>query len=288
MGKIDKILTNNAINIEKLNISEKIENILTEKDKNTTLNNLQNIYSCIDVTSLNTTDCRESISEFIESSVNRTEDIEELPNVAAICVYPSQIETVKDILTSNVKIASVAGGFPSSQTFIEVKIAEVALAVSYGAEEIDVVLDLGKFYDKNYEDLVDELTEIKHACKQAKLKVILETGALKDHQEIYNASLLAIEGGADFLKTSTGKGYPGASLETVYVMIQAIKTYKKKTGNLIGLKVSGGISNVDDAITYYSLVKSEMGEDYMNKNYFRIGTSSLTKKLEDEIVKLAK
>lgn len=227
-NKIERILLENKISFQTEKVNAEIAAILDNTAKERTLENLKLIYNCIDATSLGSTDSKESISKFVEDTINSKEDIEELPSVAAICVYPSQIENVKEVLTSNVPIASVAGGFPSSQTFIEVKIAEVALAVASGAQEIDVVIDLGKFLDEDYEGVVEDLKEIKDACKDAKLKVIIESGALKDMNLIYNASLLSIEAGADFIKTSTGKGYPGASLEAVYAMSKAILAYKKK------------------------------------------------------------
>lgn len=287
-NKIDKILLDNKTSFQVEKIDQEIKNILLNASKEKNLENLKLIYNCIDATSLGSTDSRESISQFIENTINSKEDVEELPNVAAICVFPSQIENVKEVLTSNIPIASVAAGFPSSQTFIEIKIAEVALAVASGADEIDVVIDLGKFLDEDYEGVVEDLKEIKHACKDAKLKVIIESGALKDMTLIYNASLLAIEGGADFIKTSTGKGYPGASLEAVYAMTKAIIAYNKKSGNKVGIKVSGGVSNVDDAINYFTLVKKMLGNDFMNNKYFRVGTSSLCSVLEKEIMKLSK
>ena len=287
-NKIEGILLENKISFQTEKVNAEIAAILDNTAKERTLENLKLIYSCIDATSLGSTDSKESISKFVEDTINSKEDIEELPSVAAICVYPSQIENVKEVLTSNIPIASVAGGFPSSQTFIEVKIAEVALAVASGAQEIDVVIDLGKFLDEDYEGVVEDLKEIKDACKDAKLKVIIESGALKDMNLIYNASLLAIEAGADFIKTSTGKGYPGASLEAVYAMSKAILVYKKKSGNLVGLKASGGVSNIDDAIKYFTLIKNLLGNEFMNNKYFRVGTSSLCSVLEEEIIKLSK
>ena len=174
---------------------------------------------------------------------------------------------------SGVDVAVVAGSFPSSQTFVEVKTAETALAVADGANEIDIVLNLGLFYTENYEELADEISEIKHAARGARLKVILETGALKTAADIKKASILAMYSGADFIKTSTGKVYPGATLEAAYVMCQCIKEEHEKTGTMIGFKVSGGVSSTEDAVKYYTLVKEILGEQWLNNNYFRIGTS---------------
>jgi len=239
------------------------------------------IYSCIDLTSLNTTDTKEDIWKFTEV-VNDFEGSSELENVAAICVYPNMVEVVKEALTAqDVKIASVAGGFPSSQTFTEVKIAETALAVANGADEIDIVLNLGLFLEENYEELAEEIDEIKHTCRGAKLKIILETGALKNLSNVAKASVLSIYSGADFIKTSTGKVYEGADLNSAFIICNIIKEYYKKTGSKIGFKASGGISTVEDAISYYTIVKEVLGDEWCNNSLFRIGAS----RLKDDILK---
>ena len=231
---------------------------------------------------MNATDTREEIWNFTET-VNDFEGSSDVDNVAAICVFPNFVETVKEALTANVNIASVAGGFPSSQTFTEVKIAETGLAVASGADEIDIVLNLGYFLEENYEDVCEEIDEIKNACREAKLKVILETGALKSAKNIMKASILALYSGADFIKTSTGKVYEGATLEAAYVMCTAIKEYNQKTGNKAGFKASGGISTTEDAVKYYTIVKEVLGDEYLNKEYFRIGASRLANNLLESI-----
>lgn len=264
-------------------IAEKVEEIISKKfAQNNNREVYKRLYSCIDLTSLNATDTREDIWKFTEK-VNERDGASDVANVAAICVYPNFIETVKEALTADVKIASVAGGFPSSQTFTEVKIAETALAVASGADEIDIVLNLGFFLDENYEELSEEIDEIKHACREAKLKVILETGALKSARNIMKASLLALYSGADFIKTSTGKGYEGATLEATYVMCTAIREYTAKTGRKAGFKASGGISTTADAVKYYTIVKEVLGEEYLNNEYFRIGASRLADNLLEDI-----
>lgn len=264
-------------------ITEKVNDIISNKfARNNNKEVYKRIYSCIDLTSLNTTDTREDIWQLTEK-VNDFEGASDIENVAAICVYPNFVETVKEALTADVKIASVAGGFPSSQTFPEVKVAETALAVANGAEEIDIVLNLGHFFDENYEELSEEIDEIKHACRDAKLKVILETGALKSASNIMKASILSLYSGADFIKTSTGKGYEGATLEAAYIMCTAIKEYETKTGRKTGFKASGGISSTEDAVKYYTIVKEVLGEEYLNNEYFRIGASRLAKNLLDSI-----
>lgn len=270
-------------NIKDADISDKVNEIISKKFvQNNNKEVYKRIYSCIDLTSLNSTDTREDIWKLTEK-VNDFDGSSDIANVAAICVYPNFVETVKEALTADVNIAAVSGGFPSSQTFTEVKIAETALAIASGADEIDIVLNLGFFLDENYEELSEEIDEIKHACRDAKLKVILETGALKTASNIMKASILALYSGADFLKTSTGKGYEGASLEAAYIMCNAIKEYTAKTGRKVGFKASGGISTTEEAVKYYTIVKEVLGEEYLNNEYFRIGASRLTNNLLESI-----
>lgn len=264
-------------------ITQKVNEIISKKfSANNNKEVYKKIYSCIDLTSLNSTDTREDIWNFVEK-VNDFEGSSDLDNVAAICVYPNFVETVREALTADAKIASVTGGFPSSQTFTEVKIAETALAVASGADEIDIVMNLGFFLDENYEELCEEIDEIKHASKDAKLKVILETGALKTAKNIMKASLLALYSGADFIKTSTGKGYEGATLEAAYIMCTAIKEYTAKTGRKTGFKAAGGISTTEDAVRYYTIVKEVLGEEYLTNEYFRIGASRLAENILNSI-----
>lgn len=283
INKYTDTLKKYKTDLKDADIAEKVEEIISKKfAQNNNREVYKRLYSCIDLTSLNTTDTREDIWKFTEK-VNEQDGTSDVANIAAICVYPNFIETVKEDLTADVKIASVAGGFPSSQTFTEVKIAETALAVASGADEIDIVLNLGFFLDENYEELSEEIDEIKHACREAKLKVILETGALKSAKNIMKASLLALYSGADFIKTSTGKGYEGATLEAAYVMCTAIREYTAKTGRKVGFKASGGISTTADAVKYYTIVKEVLGEEYLNNEYFRIGASRLADNLLDSI-----
>lgn len=275
-NKYKKALNDHPFKLSDNAVTEKVKEIISEKyNENNTPEVLKKIYSCIDLTTLNTTDTREDIWNFTEK-VNDFEGTNPtIDNVAAICVFPKFAKTVRESLTANVKIACVAGGFPSSQTFLEVKIAETALAVLDGADEIDVVLNLGLFLNEEYEELTEEIDEIKEACHEAKLKVILETGALKDSKKIHDAAVLSLYSGADFIKTSTGKVYAGATLEAAYAMCIAIKNYYKKTGIKKGIKISGGVSSIEDAVNYYTIVKETLGEEWCNKDSFRIGTSSL-------------
>ena len=263
-------------------------NALIEKhyQENFTPEVLKQIHGCIDLTSLTSIDTKESIWKLVDK-VNDFEGTRpDVPNVAAICTYPLFVETVKQALAAqNVKIASVAAGFPSSQTFMEVKIAETAMAVMAGADEIDVVMNLGYFMEENYEEIAEELQELKESCREAKLKVILETGALASATNIQRASILALYSGADFIKTSTGKGYPGATPEAVYTMCKVLKTYHSNTGKRIGIKISGGVRTAEDAVKFYTIVKETLGNEWLNSELFRVGASSLVEDIEHRLGK---
>ena len=243
------------------------------------------LFNCIDLTTLRCEDNDESVMRFTQNVNRLDEEHPELKNVAAICVYPNFAEIVRDTLeVEDVQIACVAGGFPSSQTFTEVKIAETAMALSEGATEIDIVISVGKFLAGDYEAMCDEIEEIKDACKTHRLKVILETGALRTAANIKKASILAMYAGADFIKTSTGKQQPAATPEAAYVMCQAIKEYYEQTGNKVGFKPAGGINTVADAVNYYTIVKEVLGEEWLNNSLFRLGTSRLANLLLSDIL----
>lgn len=253
--------------------------------ENFTVEVLKQIHGCIDLTTLTTLDTRESVWEMVDKVVNSYEGKRpDVDNVAAVCVYPLFVDTVKQALTAqDVRIASVAGGFPSSQTFTEIKVAETAMAVMAGAEEIDVVMNLGYFLEEDYETLADELSEIKDSCRDAKLKVIIETGALATAENIRKATILSLYSGADFVKTSTGKGYPGATPEAVYVMCKVVREYAKISGRKVGIKIAGGVKTSEDAVRYYTIVKEVLGNDWLNKELFRIGASSLVDDIEKRL-----
>lgn len=263
-----------------------VDKILAEHlEENKTQEVYRKIFNCIDLTTLKSTDSPDSVAQFTKRVNDFDEEHPELPNVAAICVYPVFAEVVRQVLeVSQVNIACVSAGFPSSQTFPEVKIAETALAVGAGADEIDIVMNLGLFFDGDYEELCDEMEEIKHSCRRARLKVILESGALKTAENIRAASILSLYSGADFLKTSTGKEYPGASLEAAYVMCQCIKEYFDKTGTMVGFKAAGGVASTEDAVKYYTIVKEVLGDAWLDNEYFRIGASRLANNLLSDIL----
>ena len=242
------------------------------------------LFNCIDLTTLNTTDSDESVMRFTEKVNQFDDEFPDLKNVAAVCVYPNFAAIVKNTLeVEDVNIACVSGGFPSSQTFIEVKIAETALAIADGADEIDIVISVGEFLNGDYETMCDEIQELKDTCKDHHLKVILETGALKSASNIKKASILSMYSGADFIKTSTGKQQPAATPEAAYVMCQAIKEYHALTGNKVGFKPAGGINTVNDALIYYTIVKEILGEEWLNNQFFRLGTSRLANLLLSDI-----
>ena len=243
------------------------------------------LFNTIDLTTLNSTDSPQSVARFVERVNAFEEEYGELKNVAAIFVYPCFAQVVRSVLeVSDVEIACVSACFPTSQSFIEVKVAETALAIDGGADEIDIVFNLGNYYDGDYEAVCDEIAELKAVCRDAHLKVILETGALKTAADIKAASVLSLYSGADFLKTSTGKGYPGATLEAAYVMAQCIKEYYEKTGNMVGFKASGGVATTEDAVAYYTIIKEVLGEKWLTNEYFRIGASRLANNLLSDIV----
>lgn len=243
------------------------------------------LLNSVELTSLKTTDSDDSILKMIEKVNDFDSKFPELRHVATVCVYPNFARICHDSLENeDIEIACVSGAFPSAQTFTEVKIAETAMAIHDGATEIDIVMPIGKLFVDDYEGIADEIGEIKEVCGDKKLKVILETGALKTARNIKKAAIIAMYSGADYIKTSTGKLEPAATPEAAFVMCQAIKEYYDKTGRKIGFKPAGGLKTVDDALTYYTIVKEVLGKEWLNNELFRLGTSSLANKLLSEII----
>lgn len=266
--------------IDDAKVKEETETILTKAAEYANQETYKLILSCLDLTTLSAMDTVKKV-QTMATKVNEFQSkYPEFPNVGAICVYPAMVAAVREALnTPGVDIASVAGGFPASQTFIEIKVAETSLAVADGADEIDMVLGVGEFLSGNYDKVFEDISEIKSACGEAKLKVILETGALQTPENIYNASIIAMEAGADFIKTSTGKEIAAASPEAAYVMTKAIKEFTAKSGRKIGFKPAGGISTTEDALKYYAIVKENLGDEWLNNSLFRIGASRLSNNL---------
>lgn len=231
--------------------------------------------SAIDLTTLSCCDSQESVEAMARRAAQFEMDFPHLQNVASICVYPPFVETVGlNIDGTPLRITSVAGGFPSSQTFLEVKMLEVAMAIENGADEVDVVINVGEILSGAYDEAANEIEVLRGESDGATLKVILETGALKSPELIYNASLLAMAAGADFIKTSTGKIDVSATPEAAVVMCKAINEYYHKTGRKVGFKAAGGVRTAEDAALYYTIVKEILGDEWLTTELFRIGASS--------------
>lgn len=280
MDRYQEALAASAVPTSEEVVKAEVAKILEKAPEYNTPDVLKFLLGSIDLTTLSTTDTVSSVAAFTRKVNDFDNDYPHLPHVAAICVYSNFAEVVRTNLdVQGVDVAVVAGGFPSSQTFLPVKIADCALAVAGGANEVDIVLNLGYFLDENYEDLCDEIIEQKHAVKDAKLKVILETGALRTPEMIKRASVLAMYSDADFIKTSTGKIYEGASLEAAWVMCRCIKEYYEKTGRKVGFKAAGGVRTAEEAVQYYAIVKEVLGDKWLNHDLFRIGASSLANAL---------
>ena len=280
MSKFDDLFRLYNCNLSDAEVKADIDRILSESfDSNNNVEVYKQCLSQIDLTSLNGTDTDAQIIAMCEKVNGFKAAYPHLPNVGAICVYPSMVPVVKEYLKEDIGIASVAAGFPSSMTFIEVKVAETAMAVAEGATEIDVVISIGKFLEGNFEEMYEELTELKAACRDAHLKVIIESGALQSASNIKKASLIAMAAGADFIKTSTGKIPVAATLEATYVMCSAIKEWHEKTGVKVAYKPAGGIVTTEDAVKHYTIVKALLGNEWLNNKMFRFGASRLANNL---------
>lgn len=285
VSKYEKTLQLYNTELDEAQVQQAVKTIIAEKTlANDTPEVKKFLFGSIELTTLSTTDSDTSVMAFVDR-VNRFESAyPQLPHVAAVCVYPCFAEVASETLeVEGVEITCVSGSFPSSQAVIEVKVAETALALRDGATEIDIVMPVGKFLSGNYEELCDDIAELKQVCGNKAMKVILETGDLKTASNIKKASLLAMYAGADYIKTSTGKEKISATPEAAYVMCQAIKEYYEKTGIQIGFKPAGGINTVMDAIIYYTIVKEVLGEKWLTNKWFRLGTSRLANLLLSEI-----
>ena len=285
MTKYEEALSKYNVDIDDAQIAAEVKTILTEKvPENDNLDVKKFLMGSIELTTLKTTDSDQSVMAFTERVNEFDNTYPDLPHVATICVYPCFASTVKETLdVEGVNIACVSGSFPSSQALIEVKVAETALAIKDGANEIDIVMPVGKFLCGDYEGVSDDISELKSTCGDCAMKVILETGDLVTASNIKKASILAMYAGADYIKTSTGKEKISATPEAAYVMCQAIKEYYDETGIQIGFKPAGGINSVMDAVTYYTIVKEVLGEKWLTNQWFRLGTSRLANLLLSEI-----
>lgn len=285
-SKIDQAFAKYDLNVNDDEVRYKVKEIIANNvPDNDTREVKKFLLGSVELTSLHTTDTEEGILAMVERVNKFDATYPDLPHVATICVYPNFAHLVRNTLeVDGVEIAVVSGSFPSSQTFMEVKVAETALAIKDGATNVDIVLPVGKFLSEDYEGVADDIGELKQTCGAVPMKVILETCDLGSLSNVKKASILAMYSGADYIKTSTGKEKVGATPEAVYVMCQAIKEYYDETGIMIGLKPAGGINTVMDAVTYYTIVKEILGEKWLTNELFRLGTSRLTNLLLSEVL----
>jgi deoxyribose-phosphate aldolase len=240
----------------------------------------------IDLTTLEGKDTPGKVKQLCYKAKHLLDTYKSLPTVAAVCVYPSMVRVAKRSLgDSDIKIASVATAFPSGQASLKVKIEDTKFAVSEGADEVDMVISRGKFLAGEYNFVFDEIAAIKEACGEARLKVILETGELSTFDKVRRASDIAMYAGADFIKTSTGKVQPAATMPVTLVMLEAIRDYYYSTGKMIGMKPAGGISKSKLALHYLVMLNEVLGEDWMNNHWFRFGASSLANDVLMQLVK---
>ena len=241
-------------------------------------------FSLMDLTTLHSNDTIQSVQRFVDKVNDLPKSYPDYPLPASICVFPNFAGVVAERrLNLDVHVTTVSGCFPTSQSFLDVKVKECEMAIAAGAEEVDIVLALNSFLAEDFERAEEELTAMRKACKDVVLKVILETGLLVSPENIAEASFLAMECGADFIKTSTGKVDVNATPMSAYVMCEAIRKYYEKTGRKVGFKAAGGISSAEDAIVYYAIVSAVLGDEWLDKNLFRLGVSRLGNALMSEI-----
>jgi len=256
--------------------------------KETKVQGLHKVLSMIDLTTLEGKDTEGKVKQMCYKAQHLHDVLPGLPTVAAVCVYPTMVATAKKALKgSNVKVASVATGFPSGQTTLAIKIADTKFAVENGADEVDMVISRGEFLKGNYDFIFDEIATIKEACGKARLKVIFETGEISTLDNVRKASDIAIYAGADFIKTSTGKISPAATMPVSLVMLEAIRDYYYATGTMVGMKPAGGISTAKSALHYLVMVKETLGNAWLNKEWFRFGASSLANDVLMQLMKEA-
>lgn len=286
-NKYEQALSLYPTDINDEEVKAQVARIMEEKvPQNNTEAVKRFLLGSVELTSLKATDNDESILKLTEKVNAFDNDYPTLPHVATICVYPCFAGIVSESLeVDGVEVACVSGNFPSSQALLDVKCVETALAINDGATEIDMVMSVGRFLAGDYETVCDEIQQIKEACREHPLKVILETGLLGKASLIKKASILAMYAGADYIKTSTGKEKPAATPEAAYVMCQAIKEYYEQTGIRIGFKPAGGMNTIEDALVYYTIVKEVLSEEWLTNRMFRLGTSRLCNLLINDLLK---
>lgn len=285
-SEYDQALEQYDLNITDEDVKAAVTKIIAEKvSENDNPEVKKFLLGSVELTTLSTADTEEKVLAMVEKVNKFDSEYPDLPHVAAVCAYPCFTKLIADSLeVDGVDITNVTGNFPSSQALLEVKTIETALAIKDGATQIDIVMPVGKFLSGDYEGVCDTIGELKQTCGDVPMKVILETGDLRNARDIKTAAVLAMYAGADYLKTSTGKEKISATPESVYVLCQAIKEYHKKTVIQIGLKPAGGINTVMDAVIYYTIVKEVLGEKWLTNYWFRMGTSRLTNLLLSEII----
>ena len=240
----------------------------------------------IDLTTLEGADTDNKVKQMCYKAKHLHDDYPNLPTVAAVCVYPNFVETaVNQLKGSEVKVASVSTAFPSGHSSLEIKLEDTKIAVESGADEVDMVISRGRFHKGDYGYVFDEIAAVKNVCGKARLKVILETGELGNFDKVRKASDIAIYAGADFIKTSTGKIQPAATLPVTLVMLEAIKDYYYSSGKMVGMKPAGGISNAKLALQYLVLVKETLGNRWLTNSWFRFGASSLANDILMQLMK---
>ena len=275
--------------VDKVGIEDRIARITKRSLKSESkLAGLKMVLSMIDLTTLEGMDTNKKVQQLCYKATHIHNELPDLPNVAAVCVYPTMVKTASNALKDfDVKVASVATAFPSGSSSLKIKIQETKEAIFNGADEVDMVISRGKFHSGEYNYVFDEIATIKETCgSDVRLKVILETGELGDYDHIRFASEIAINAGADFIKTSTGKIKPAATLPITLVMLEAIKDHYYNTGKMIGMKPAGGISNSKLALQYLLLVKETLGDLWLDNHWFRFGASSLANDVLMQILKL--
>lgn len=282
-----KIEFNTSVAVDQVGILDRIDRITSRSlKKDAKMHGLKMALSMIDLTTLEGADTDKKVMQLCNKAMHLHDAQPNLPTVAAVCVYPNFVKTAKTALKgSGINVASVATAFPSGQSSLEIKLLDTKIAVDNGAEEVDMVISRGKFHEGDYNFVFDEIAAIKEACGKARLKVILETGELGSFDKVRKASDIAMLAGADFIKTSTGKISPAATLPVTLVMLEAIKDYYYKTGIQVGMKPAGGISNAKLALQYLLLVKETLGADWLDKKWFRFGASSLANDVLMQIMK---
>jgi len=273
--------------IDQVGIEERCARFKTRSIKNDAkMQGIKMALNMIDLTTLEGKDTAGKVRQICYKAMHLHDELPGLPTVAAVCVYPEMVESARKYLgTSGVKIASVATAFPSGQANLGIKLADTKQAIEAGADEIDMVISRGKFHQGEYNFVFDEIAAIKEACGDKRLKVILETGELGDLENVALASRLAIDAGADFIKTSTGKIQPAATMEVTLVMLEVIRDYYFETGKMVGMKPAGGISNAKLALHYLIMLKETLGDAWLTNEWFRFGASSLANDLLKQVVK---